>query len=58
MMLLTYSCRTHGVIAYQEAMHRLSDPVWMDTARKRLKKYPNVDFKLGDAAALDIKWRI
>ncbi len=30
-------------------------PVWMDAARKRLKKYPNVDFKLGDVAALDIE---
>lgn len=30
-------------------------PVWMDTARKRLKKYPNVDFELGDVAALDIE---
>lgn len=30
-------------------------PVWMDTARKRLKLYPNVDFKLGDIATLDIE---
>jgi ubiquinone/menaquinone biosynthesis C-methylase UbiE len=30
-------------------------PVWMDTTRKRLKKYPNVDFKLGDIATLDIE---
>ncbi len=29
--------------------------VWMDTARKRLKKYPNVDFKLGDVSDLDIE---
>jgi len=29
--------------------------VWMDTARKHMKKYPNVDFKLGDVAALDIE---
>ncbi len=27
---------------------------WMDVARKRLGKYPNVEFKLGDIAALDI----
>ncbi len=26
----------------------------MDTIRKRLKKYPNVDFKLGDIASLAI----
>ncbi|HXY87344.1 MAG TPA: class I SAM-dependent methyltransferase [Candidatus Acidoferrales bacterium] len=30
-------------------------PVWMDTTRKRIKKYPNVDFKLGDVAAPDIE---
>lgn len=30
-------------------------PVWTNTARKRLKKYPNVDFKLGGIAALDIE---
>lgn len=29
--------------------------VWIDTARKRLKKYPNVDFKFGDIATLDIE---
>jgi ubiquinone/menaquinone biosynthesis C-methylase UbiE len=28
--------------------------VWMETIQKRLKKYPNVDYKLGDIAALDI----
>ncbi len=27
---------------------------WMEVARKRLGKYPNVEFKLGDIAALDI----
>jgi ubiquinone/menaquinone biosynthesis C-methylase UbiE len=26
----------------------------METIQKRLKKYPNVDYKLGDIAALDI----
>jgi ubiquinone/menaquinone biosynthesis C-methylase UbiE len=26
----------------------------MDVARKRLRKYPNVEFKLGDIAALDL----
>jgi len=28
--------------------------VWMETIQKRLKKYPNVGYKLGDIAALDI----
>ena len=28
--------------------------VWMETIQKRLKKYPNVDYQLGDIAALDI----
>ena len=28
--------------------------VWIETIQKRLKKYPNVDYKLGDIAALDI----
>ena len=28
--------------------------VWFETIQKRLKKYRNVDFKLGDIAALDI----
>ena len=28
--------------------------VWFETIQKRLKKYHNVDFKLGDIAALDI----
>ncbi len=28
--------------------------VWMDVVKKRLKGYPNVDFKLGDIASLDI----
>ena len=28
--------------------------VWMNTLRKRLKKYPNVDFKLADVASLAI----
>lgn len=28
--------------------------VWMDTIRKRLQKYPNVDFRLGDIDALDL----
>ena len=28
--------------------------VWMATVRKRLKKYPNVDFKLGDISSLAI----
>jgi ubiquinone/menaquinone biosynthesis C-methylase UbiE len=28
--------------------------VWMDVVKKRLKRYPNVDFKLGDLALLDI----
>jgi ubiquinone/menaquinone biosynthesis C-methylase UbiE len=28
--------------------------VWMETIQKRLKKYPNVDYKLGDNAALDL----
>ena len=28
--------------------------VWMETIQKRLKKYPNVDYKLGDLAACDI----
>jgi ubiquinone/menaquinone biosynthesis C-methylase UbiE len=28
--------------------------VWMDVVKKRLKGYPNADFKLGDIAALDI----
>jgi ubiquinone/menaquinone biosynthesis C-methylase UbiE len=28
--------------------------VWMGTLQKRLKRYPNVDYKLGDIAALNI----
>jgi ubiquinone/menaquinone biosynthesis C-methylase UbiE len=28
--------------------------VWMDVVKKRLKRYSNVDFKLGDIASLDI----
>ena len=28
--------------------------VWMETIKKRLKKYHNVDYKLGDIVALDI----
>ena len=28
--------------------------VWMHTIRKRLQKYPNVDFQLGDIDALDL----
>jgi ubiquinone/menaquinone biosynthesis C-methylase UbiE len=28
--------------------------VWMDVVQKRLKQYPNVDFKLGDIASLDV----
>jgi len=28
--------------------------VWMDVVKKRLKRYANVDFKLGDIASLDI----
>ncbi|MGZ4861867.1 MAG: class I SAM-dependent methyltransferase [Halobacteriota archaeon] len=28
--------------------------VWIETIQKRLKKYTNVDYKLGDIAALDI----
>ncbi len=28
--------------------------VWMDVVKRRLKQYPNVDFKLGDIASLDI----
>jgi ubiquinone/menaquinone biosynthesis C-methylase UbiE len=28
--------------------------VWMETIQKRLRKYPNVDYKLGDIATLDI----
>jgi ubiquinone/menaquinone biosynthesis C-methylase UbiE len=28
--------------------------VWMDVVKKRLKQFPNVDFKLGDIASLDI----
>jgi len=28
--------------------------VWMQVAQRRLKKYPNVEFKLGDIATLDI----
>ena len=28
--------------------------VWMDVARKRLRRYSNVEFKLGDIAALDL----
>ena len=28
--------------------------VWIETIQKRLKKYPNVDYTLGDIAALDI----
>ena len=28
--------------------------MWMDVVKKHLKRYPNVDFKLGDIASLDI----